>query len=63
MTFRPRTSQVQMSPYRHRVSLQDGVDLAEVEELILLQEARLSPHGVQHWSCMTLRRQKDQWLQ
>lgn len=57
MTF--RTSSVQMSPYRHGVSLQDGVHLAEVEELVLLQEASLRPHGIQHRSCMTLRRQGD----
>jgi len=40
------------------VSLQDGVHLAEVEELVLLQVASLRPHGVQHRGCMTLRRQR-----
>lgn len=48
--------QVSTLPHRHRVSLQDGVHLAEVEELVLLQVARLRPRGVQHRGCMTLRR-------
>lgn len=49
-------------PYRHWVSLQDGVNLAEVEELILLQVARLSPHGVQHRSRVALEERKGQPL-
>lgn len=45
---------VWMSPHWHRVSFQDRVHLAEVEELVFLQVSRLCPHGVQHRSCMTL---------
>lgn len=44
------------------MSLQDGVNLAEVKELILLQVASLRPHGIQHRSCVTLREQNDQPL-
>lgn len=44
------------------MSLQDGVNLAEVEELILLKVACLRPHGVQHRSRVTLREQNGQPL-
>ena len=47
-----------MLPHRHRVSFQDGVNLAEVEKLIFLQVASLCPHGIQHRSRMTLRMQR-----
>lgn len=53
-------SELRVSAYRHRMSLQDGVDLAEVEELILLQVASLRPHGVQHGGRVTLRKQNGQ---
>lgn len=48
-----------MSPHRHWVSLQDGVDLSEVEQLALLQVADLCPDGVQSGSCVTLRRHRS----
>ena len=40
--------------HRHRVSLQDGVDLTEVEQFALLQVACLGPHRVKHRGCMAL---------
>lgn len=45
---------VQQRPHRHWVSLQDGVHLTQIEELILLQVARLGPGGVQHRGGVTL---------
>lgn len=38
------------------MTLKDGVDLAQVEQLILLQVARLRPHSIQHRGSMTLER-------
>lgn len=44
--------------YRGRVALQGRVDMTQTEQLILLQEACLDPHGIQCWSSMTLWKKK-----
>lgn len=49
------------SSHRDRVPLQDGVHLAQIEKLILLQVASFCPHGVEYGSCMTLREDKTQF--
>lgn len=42
------------------MSLQDGVDLTEVEQLAVLQVACLSPHCIQHRGRMTLEERKSE---
>lgn len=44
--------------YRGWVALQGGVDMTQTEQLVLLQEACLDPHGIQGRSSMTLWRNK-----
>ncbi len=48
-----------VTAYRGWVALQVGVNVAQTEQLALLQEARFNPHGVQGRSSMTLWRKKQ----
>lgn len=43
--------------YRCRVPFQDGVHFPQCKEVLLSQQASLTPRSVEHWTCMALEEQ------